>query len=151
MAKSSKSRKKKGVGKRQFFILLSVLCILGGGYYLLKKYTKDADLQKSRSDKTSQYILLENNDSIKYLAVVIYRGNVSINNVATTFYKNEIFWPYIYIENKGMIVNPLNISKEVVLKIPRLSPNILDVNDAASIKIIKNLADSILENVTDPI
>ncbi len=152
MGKSGKSRKKRrSSGTKQLFISLLVLCILGGGYYYLKIYSQEDIIPNSTIDNAAQYNILENNDSANYLAVIIYKNNVSINSISTTFYKDEMFWPYIYIENKDLIVNPLNIAKDVVLKIPRLSDKILNINDTASIRITKDLADSILNSVTDPI
>lgn len=151
MGKSGKSRKKKNSSTKQLFILFLVLCILSGGYYYLKIYSQEEIAPSSTLDNAAQYNLLENNDSINYIAVIIYKNNVSINNIADTFYKNEMFWPYIYIENKEVIINPLNISKDVVLKIPRLSDKILNIDDTASVRITKNLADSILNSVTYPI
>lgn len=149
MAKSRKKKRKSG--NKQVFILFLVLCILGGGYYYLKIYSQEEIVQSPTLDNTAQYDILENNDSTNFLAVIIYRNNISINNISATFYKDEMFWPYIYIENKDVIVNPLNISKDVVLKIPRLSDKILNTNDTASVRITKDLADSILNKVTDPI
>ncbi|QIK53200.1 hypothetical protein G7051_02090 [Dysgonomonas sp. HDW5B] len=152
MGKSGKSRhKRRNSGTKQLLILLFVLCILGGGYYYIKIYSHEEIAPNPTLDNTAQYSILENNDSINYLAVIIYKNNVSINNISATFYKDEMFWPYIYIENKAVIVNPLNIAKDVVLKIPRLSDRILNINDTASVRITKELADSILNNVTDPI
>lgn len=152
MGKSGKSRnKRRNSGTKQLLILLFVLCILGGGYYYLKIYSQEEIVPNSTLDTSAQYSILENNDSINYLAVIIYKNNVSINSISATFYKDEMFWPYIYIENKSVIVNPLNISKDVVLKIPRLSDKILNINDTASLRVTKDLADSILNSVTDPI
>lgn len=151
MGKSGKSRKKKNSSTKQLFILLLVLCILGGGYYYVKIYSREEVPLNPTLDKTAQYSILENKDSTNYLAVIIYKSDVSINNISATFYKDEMFWPYIYIENKSVILNPLNISKDIVLKIPRLSDKILNTNDTASVRVTKNLADSILSKVTDPI
>lgn len=152
MGKSGKSRKKKkNSSTKQLFILLLVLCILGGGYYYLKIYSHEEVVQNPTLDRTAQYSILENNDSAQYLAVVIYKSDVSINSISATFYKDEMFWPYIYIENRNVIVNPLNISKDIVLKIPRLSDKLLNTKDTVSVRVTKNLADSILNKVTDPI
>lgn len=151
MAKSGKTRRKKNSSTKQLFILFLVLCILAGGYYYLKIYAQEEVVQNQTLDHTAQYNILENTDSTKYLAVIIYKDNISINNISATFYKDEMFWPYIYMENKDVIINPLNISKDVVLKIPRLSDKILNINDTASTRVTKDLADSILNQVTDPI
>ncbi|PXV61874.1 hypothetical protein CLV62_12429 [Dysgonomonas alginatilytica] len=153
MGKSGKSRKKKrrNSSTRHLFILFIVLCVLAGGYYYLKIYSREEVAVNPTLDKTAQYSILENNDSTQYLAVIIYQDNVSINTIASTFYKNEMFWPYIYIENKAVIRNPLNMGRDVILKIPRLSDDLINVNDTASVRIAKDLADSILNDVTDPI
>lgn len=147
----SRSRKKNKSNTKHLLILFLVLCVLAGGYYYLKIYSREEIAKNPTLDKTAQYSILENNDSIKYLAVIIYKENVSINSISSTFYHSEIFWPYIYIENKEVIKNPLNMGKDVVLKIPRLSDEILNTNDTASVRITKDLADSILNNVIDPI
>lgn len=93
------------------------------------------------------YTLLENQDSLRYIAVVTYANNVNINTISNTFYKNSIYWPYIFIENKnveGVQNNPLDIPKGAVLKIPRLSNRQLDPSDITMVSKVKNLADSIL-------
>lgn len=128
-----------------------VLFILAGGYYYLKIYSHEEVAVNPSLDKTAQYSILENTDSTKYIAIIIYKDNVSINTISTTFYKNEMYWPYIYLENKAAISNPLDMGKDVVLKIPRLSDKFLDVNDTVNVRITKNLADSILSNVKYPI
>ncbi len=152
MSKSGKSRKsKKSSNTKHLLILFIVLCVLGGAYYYLKIYSHEEVAQAPSLDKTAQYSVLENKDSTNYVAVVIYKNNVSINSISATFYKNEMFWPYIYMANKGVIINPVNITKDVVIKIPRLSSKTIDIKDTTSVRITKNLADSILNKVTDPI
>lgn len=151
MAKTGKSKKRKRSSFRQLLILFFVLSLLAGGYYYLKIHSHEEIAPNPTLDNTAQYSILENTDSITYLAIVIYKNDISINNISTTFYKDEMFWPYIYLENKESIYNPLNISKDVVLKIPRLSDKALNINDTASVRKTKDLADSILNKVIDPI
>ncbi|MBF0575615.1 hypothetical protein [Dysgonomonas sp. GY617] len=153
MGKSGKSRRKKRTNSntKHIFILFVVLCVLAGGYYYLKIYSHEEAVVNPTLDETAQYSILENSDSSKYMAIIIYRDNVSINSISSTFYKSEIFWPYIYIENKDVIVNPLNMGRDVVLRIPRLSDELLNTNDTASVRITKDLADSILNSVIEPI
>lgn len=128
-----------------------LVLFLGGGYYYLKIYTSDSGQSSAPASNISQYTLLENTDSINNMAVVIYNSNVSINTISETFYKSPIYWPYIYLANKKVINNPLNIEGDLVLKIPRLSDTLLNLKDTASVNKTKHLADSILNSVTQPI
>lgn len=147
-AKRHKRRKRKF---KQLIILLFLALFLGGGYYYLRIYTGDASSNNVPRSIEPQYSLAENPDSIKNMAVVIYNNNVSINTISETFYKSDIYWPYIYLANKQIINNPLNIEGDLVIKIPRLSPKLLDLKDTASVNKTKHLADSILNTVTQPI
>lgn len=149
MARSGRKRSKRKY--KQLTILLFLVLFLGGGYYYLKIYTSDSSAPAVPTSSVPQYTLLENTDSIQNLAVVIYNSNISINIISETFYKSQIYWPYIYIANKQVITNPLNIEGDLVLKIPRLSDKLLNLQDTVSTNKAKHLADSILNNVTQPI
>lgn len=147
MSKSRSSKKKSKL--KHVFLLVFVLAFLAGGYYYIEKLERESPQgyvasPLSGEEGKSQYIILENTDSIKYQAIVIYNKDVSINDVAATFYNSNIFWPYIYIENKSVITNPLDIKKDVILRIPRLSSKSLSIDDTKSIELAKQLSDSIL-------
>jgi len=142
----SKSRKSKN-GRKNLIILILVLAILAGIYYYLNIHMREPAPAPPPSLTQEGYILLENLDSINYIAVVTYANNVNINTIANTFYKSNIYWPYIFIENRdveGVLSNPLDIPKGAVLKIPRLSKRQIDQTDTAMVSKVKHLADSIL-------
>lgn len=147
---SRKKRKSRRL-RRQLFILLFVAFILTGGYFYINYYPKDKAYNITNDEANTEYTLVENHDSLNYKAIVIYHKNIDINTISNTFYKSDLFWPYIFIENKNVINNPLNIEKDVALKIPRLSDSILNLKNPSSIEHVKLLADSILENVNEPI
>lgn len=153
MGKSDTSRRRKKKSSiKQVLILLVVLGFLAGGYYYLMIYSREEGANTNQStDHLIEYTVLENTDSTKYLTIILYKDNLSINQISETFYKSELLWPYIFIENKEVIVNPLNMGKDVVLRIPRLSDTLLNVSDTVSLRKTKNLADSILNSVTVPI
>lgn len=152
MGRSKKSSKKKGSrALRQLILLFFLLIFLGGGYYYLKIYSEDHSAPVDSTLNKAQYVTLENNDSIKNLTVIMYNNNVSINTISETFYKSDIFWPYIYLENKAVIHNPLNIDADIVLRIPNVSKKLLDLQDTASVNRVKMIADSILNSVNTPI
>lgn len=149
MSKLKKKSRKKSRVLRQFILLLVLMIILGVGYFYLKSYTHETPAVDSSVNRI-QYTTLENPDSIKYIATIIYNKNVSINTISETFYKSDIYWPYIYIANKDVMQNPLNIEADIVLKIPRISEKILDQQDTTSVNKVRALADSILNSVTTP-
>lgn len=147
MSKSRSSKKKSKL--KHILLLVFVLAVLGGGYYYIEKLEKEIPetyipTKLSGGEGKPQYIVLENTDSLQYQAIVIYNQDVSINDVAETFYDSNAFWPYIYLENKKVISNPLDIKKDVILRIPRLSFKSQSIDDAKSIELAKHLADSIL-------
>ncbi|MDU1904725.1 MAG: hypothetical protein E6772_08075 [Dysgonomonas sp.] len=146
----AKSKRKSKARSRNFIILILIVGILGGMYYYLEIYMQEPGNMGS-SEKQSEYILLENKDSTNYEAIVMYNYNVNINYVAKKFYKSNIFWPYIFIENQdeeAVKRNPLDIPKGVILKIPRLADNDINLIDSASVNKAKQLADSILNTTS---
>lgn len=140
----SRRRRKKSIIK-QLLILFILALILGGGYYYIKQNEKHPK-SSLYNNGNEEYVELEIQNPLKYKAVVIYKNNTNINEIANTFYNSSIFWPYIFIENKEVITNPLNIESDMLIKIPRLADSLTDLSNAASVRRAKLLADSILEN-----
>lgn len=139
-----KSRRRKKLIIKQLIVLLILALILGGTYYYIKKNEKHYN-PSLYSDSDEEYLEVDIQDSLKYKVVVIYKKNIDINEIAKTFYNSSIFWPYIFIENKDVITNPLNIEKDMLIKIPRLADSLTDLSNTASIERVKFLSDSILE------
>lgn len=144
--KRSKSKRKTRRIIKQIILLIFLAVFLGLGYYYINYYEKHSSHTLYEND--GDYVEVEASDSLDYLAVVVYKNDANINTIANTFYKNSIFWPYIFIENKDVINNPLNIDANVIIKIPKLSPTLLDLKNTASIKRVQFLGDSILESVS---
>lgn len=135
---------------RNIFILLLIGGILGGIYYYSEIYQNEPG-SVNNPESLPEYILLENTDTVKYQAIVMYNYNVNINSVAKTFYNSNIFWPYIFIENKAeesVRRNPLDIPKGIVLRIPKLAENEANLIDTVSVRKARELADSILNTVS---
>lgn len=150
MSRSRSSKKKSNL--KHIYILIFVLAVLAGGYYYIEKLENEtpqnyvpAPLTKEEGS-TLRYAVLENTDSTRYEAIIIYSQDVSISDVSRTFYNNDKFWPYIYLENKALISNPLDIKKDVILKIPRLSSVFRNSDESKTLERAKFLADSILSN-----
>lgn len=155
MGSSSSTRRKKHKKKRSYkniIILIIVALILGGVYYYTNIYMHDPEAVVSQQPSLPKYTLLENKDST-CIAAVIYNTNMNINDISKTFYKSHVFWPYIFIANQkepAIIRNPLDIPKGVIIKIPKISDELLNLNNAKSLQRVQSIADSILE-ATNPI
>lgn len=130
---------------RQVLILLFLAIFLTLGYKYINY--QERHLNKEIYTVEGDYVDLEVPDTANYLAVIAYKTDININTISNTFYKSNIFWPYIFIANKDIIDNPLNIPANAILKIPRLSDTILDLKNTASVKKVHFLGDSILESV----
>ena len=135
---------------RQLVLLIVLMLFLGGGYYYLKVYSQGSPVVMDSSVNRIQYTTLENPDSTKILAVILYNQNININTISETFYKSDIYWPFIYLENKSVMENPLNIEADIVLRIPRISDELLNLQDTASVNKVKAMADSILNSIAVP-
>jgi len=148
-------RKRRLRVRKNFIILIFVLILLAGGYIFLRYYEKDPAAPGPVSVINSEYITLENSDTTKYIAVVMYNNNVNINAVANQFYGNMAFWVYIFLaneDNQAVKTNPLDIPHGTILKlpiIPDLRINGNEINPAA-VENARILADSIL-NTLPPI
>lgn len=148
MSKSSSKTKRRRKGSYKNITMLAVvLVILGGIYYYVHIYMRDPDVVVDQTIPQAQYTLLENTDSINYLATVMYVNNVNINTISQTFYKSNVFWPYIFVANQNepsVKSNPLDIPQGVILKIPRIPSNLLDMGNPEAIRKVEALADTIL-------
>lgn len=154
MSKKSHSSKKMAKYKH-LYMLIFVIISLGAGYYYIKTSVSGNQSEpyitgpiSGGEDGKARYTLVENTDSINYEAIVIYADDVGITEIATTFYNDGDFWPYIYLENKASLDNPLSIKKDIVLRIPRLSSKSINIQDADAKERVKQLSDSILNSST---
>lgn len=146
MGSSSKRRRKRFY--KNIITLAVVLAILGGIYFYVEIYMRDPQVATNPGIPQPEYTVLENTDSLNSAEMVIYANNVNINSVAYTFYKSNIFWPYIFLANidqPSVKDNPLDISAGTILKIPRLSAGMIDLNNPKAIKTVEALADSIFD------
>lgn len=120
----SKSKKKSNQAfRKNLLILFLIFIILGAGYLYVRHYENDPSAPVVSSENIPDYIPLENNDSLKYIAVVLYNHNVNINTIARTFYGDNAFWPYIFLANENepaIKTNPLDIPKNTIVKLPRI-------------------------------
>lgn len=152
MSKSKSGKRRKSVTKKNLFIVFLVFVILAAGYVYIKKLENEEKKFTPVNTVQTDYEILENNDSINYIAVVIYNQNININTVANDFYGDNNFWPYIFQaneQNSAVKRNPLDIPKGTILKLPRIQ-GIKDSDGnlrPEAIEKAKQLADTILSRL----
>lgn len=73
-------------------------------------------------------------------------GRRYLSVIARRHYGNDIFWVYIYEENKAKIANPNNVPEGLVVVIPPADKYGIDPNDKESIRAAEIKAARILQN-----
>jgi hypothetical protein len=124
--------------------MLAIVIALLAGFYYYKKHVIDPEDQSVHNSTASNepFHILENSDTLRYLESIELGKPMSIMDVSLTFYKNKIFWPYIYRENKN-IDNPLNMPKGTILNIPKVKESLLEFTEA-NVEHVGFIGDSIL-------
>lgn len=143
------SKRRKKFLQRNYKAIIVVLLIAAGVIY----WIRDADHKETMENKElfsseSPYQLLENNDSIHFVANIVLNENRSILQIAEDYYKKDIFWPYIFNSNPK-ITDILNLKSGTILKLPRLSVALTDTLNPESIQAAKKLGDSILTSIEE--
>ncbi len=87
--------------------------------------------------------LSDNEDSSQL--VITTEKNSNLLELAKKYYGSDVFWVYIYLENKGIINDPVNLPNKVKLKIPKPDKNLMDANNPTCIKKANDLAVQILK------
>lgn len=136
-------RKRKGFFRRNYIAILFIVLLIGGVFYYINDIEKKEIIENTPPHSASTYQMLENRDSVTYQANILLEENMSILKLSQLFYGNEIFWPYIFQSNHE-IDNILDLPKSVVLKIPRVNKDLIDINNKESVDHARKLADSLL-------
>jgi len=144
----SKRKKKRNILKKNLPTLIIILLLAGAGYFYIdhieQKEIKENEIYQSKE----AYHLLENKDSVKYLANILIETESSILDLSDKFYKSKMFWPYIFEENE-IKDNILNIQTGAILRIPRIPAELLDTTNAQIVNDIRILGDSLLNDVNE--
>lgn len=145
-SKPSKKNRRSSGGRKHLIILFFVLLLLAAGYYYLRIYSHEAPPQANIHTMDVDYTELENNSPDQYISIVVYNTETDLLYISKSFYKSDLFWPYIFLANKPNINNPLFIPRDVIIKIPKLTASELNIEDPANVKRVSVMADSILND-----
>lgn len=141
------SKRRKSFLRRNYKSIIIVLSIVAFAiYYIRDQDHKDTMENKALFSSESPYQLLENNDSVRFMANIVLSENRSILQIANDYYKKDVFWPYIFNSNPNLN-DILNLKTGTILKLPRLSTTLTDTLNPKSIQIAKQLGDSILISI----
>ncbi len=73
------------------------------------------------------------------LATITIKQGDRLTTYAKKYYKHKDFWFYIYEANKDVIKDPDNLPVGMAIKIPKLDPSLIDVNNPACIQKARKL------------
>ena len=144
MSKKRLSHRKRKKVIRNFIALIFILLLAFIGYSVISNMEKKGSNEvKPEHENYALYSELENTDTLNYLNKIEMNDNIDVLRLSEIFFKNDAFWPYI-IKSNSDIENPLFITKGSIIRIPRIDPVLLDVNNPQSMRRAKLMGDSIL-------
>jgi len=148
--KNSSRDKRNNKSKKNLYALLVIVLLLGGGYLYITELEFKEAAQNNSAEQKADYFEVENSDSAKFIKQIVTNKNYTILELSKLFYKNEMFWPYIF-EVNSTLENILNIEKNTVIRLPRVDASLLDTNNQENKDKIKYIGDSIMNVITEKI
>ena len=141
----NREEKKRGAIILPIFIALLVLIAIIGIGYLFFENAKinNSNKQETITQTPVTFEELAVTDSTNLSYMVIPNKYVSLEYIANHYYGNELFWPYIYVENKDFMTSSTIVSAGSIVKIPKLIINLIDYNDGSTIRDAQILGDEI--------
>jgi len=95
------------------------------------------------------YVEVLNIDTEKYLRVIRTESSTDFVTLSRFNYGYEVFWPYIYAANENDSVIPLEIKAGTIIKIPKMSPELVDFENDACVDSVKRLNLEIISKIKD--
>ena len=92
------------------------------------------------TEKTEKDIFSQPINYSECIATEIIRKGTRLAFFAKQYYGHPDFWVYIYEANKEVIDDPNNILMGTKVKIPKLSPELIDTTNVQTIKFAVELA-----------
>ncbi|MDL2215134.1 HU family DNA-binding protein [Dysgonomonas sp. OttesenSCG-928-M03] len=95
--------------------------------------------------RVARFAEVTNTDIENLSCIIIVDKNISLKELAKLYYGNELFWPYIYKANRNITDNSFHITSNSIVKIPRLTVDLVDYSTGILNGKIKTLGDQILK------
>jgi len=102
---------------------------------VIPKDTTDDDSISSIKPIDSLQVMFDNpRVYTKFIASERIRGGSRLTLMSKRYYGSKDFWVYIYEANKVKILNPDNIAKGTLIRIPKLDPRLIDAANPRCVK-----------------
>jgi|GEM_PF-2808135 Bacterial DNA-binding protein. len=104
--------------------ILIIFAIVSIGFLIYSNFISSREAKPS-SDKFTE---LDNNDKTNYSCIILSDADVSVKYLAEAYYGNKAFWPYIYKANENIVNSSFVIPSGSIIKIPKLTVDIVSFN-----------------------
>ncbi len=104
----------------------------------------DSTLLTQNDTVSANEVFTQEREYKEFIASEITTKEKDIKRIAKDRYGNEAFWIYIYEANNEEIEDPKKIEVGTPVKIPKLDPRLINVNNPECVRYAKKLADEYL-------
>lgn len=108
-----------------------------------KKDTVEADSGMQKNNTEFNFSELKNPDSKNLSCVIVAQNSISVQELSAIYYGDEKFWPYIYKVNENIVVDNYIIPSQSIIKIPRITVDLVELNAGRLDEKLRSLADDI--------
>lgn len=111
---------------------------------VVAKVKVDSTLMQQNDTLSANEIFNQEREYKEFIASEITTKEKDIKRIAKDYYGNETFWIYIYEANNEAIEDPKKIEIGTPVKIPKLDPRLINVNNPECVRNAKKLTDEYL-------
>ncbi len=111
----------------------------------LNSSTTYGDSNSSAPTRTTRFAEVTNTDTENLSCIIIVDSSISLKDLAQLYYGNNLFWPYIYKANRNITDNSFVIPSNSIVKIPRITVDLVDYSTGILNGKVKALGDEILK------
>lgn len=143
--------------KTPIYIGLAILALLIIGTVVYKLFSPSTDspihqetidnTDNKGSQQTTRFTEVANNDTRNLSCIIIVNTYISAKELSKIYYGNEIFWPYIYNANGNIMDENLAVQANTIVKIPKLTVDLVSYSTGKLDEKIKAEADKIMEEL----
>lgn len=151
--------------KNSLYIVLGIIAafiIVGAVVYTLLKLSsnRDSNINSNNTEvinintddngsatRMSRFAEVANNDPKNISCVILVDIDTPVKDIARLYYGKELFWPYIFEANRNVVDTKLTIQMNTLVKVPRLTIDLVDYSTGILDKKVQNMGDKILEDL----
>jgi len=104
------------------------------------------DSGEQMSNTEFKFSELKNPDKQNLSCVIVAEISISLQQLSIIYYGDEKFWPYIYKANENIVANDYIIPSQSIIKIPRITVDLVELNAGKLDEKLNSLADDIAMN-----